>query len=332
VSETGHADIVDFDASVAGQRRRDRFREALGEPIEKLRSRYAEDTRRVREEQFQRTDHVVFVLHGIRDTGGWRAALAEKIEALGKGEVTVRRPAYPFFPMAPFLLANRRQRFVRMFVDWYTEALTNYPRAKVSFVGHSNGTYMAARALLQYGAVRLHRVVFAGSVVPRSYPWDRIIEQQHRVTAVRNYLASADWVVAIFPRLFELVAELTGLRSFGIGDIGSAGFDGFLDATGNQGEVRVAGRHSAAVAPRHHEDIAAFVVTGARAATGAALPPSALVSLASRLCWLVWLALLAAVAVALWFGAPWIAALLGVSAPLVAIGLGLLLLLLLNTV
>jgi hypothetical protein len=113
VSETGHADIVDFDASVAGQRRRDRFREALGEPIEKLRSRYAEDTRRVREEQFQRTDHVVFVLHGIRDTGGWRAALAEKIEALGKGEVTVRRPAYPFFPMAPFLLANRRQRFVR---------------------------------------------------------------------------------------------------------------------------------------------------------------------------------------------------------------------------
>ena len=88
----------------------------------------------------------------------------------------------------------------------------------ISYIGHSNGTYLPASALKRYLAARFDRLVFAGSVVPTSYHWGGLIPQ--RVGGVMNLVASADWVVGIFPGVFE---------RFGWGDIGRAGHDGFTD-------------------------------------------------------------------------------------------------------
>ena len=99
--------------------------------------------------------HVVFLVHGIRDLGGWRAALGHALKECSRS-IEIRTPAYAYFPMVAFLLFNLRQRYVRWFMDRYTEDIAVDPaNTIVSFVGHSNGTYVAARALRDYQTLRL---------------------------------------------------------------------------------------------------------------------------------------------------------------------------------
>ena len=65
-------------------------------------------------------------------------------------------------------------------------------------------------------------------------------QERPQVQAVRNYVGTEDWVVALFPRLFELpvAAWLTN-------PIGSAGFNGFNEAPGVDNVRFVQGAHSA---------------------------------------------------------------------------------------
>ena len=173
---------------------------------------------------------IVFVLHGIRDYGSWARQLSQQIATEGKrlGVPVKAVPArYTRFPMGPFLLFSDRQDHVRWFMDQYTELLAQFPRAEVDFIGHSNGTYSLASALLQDKTLKVGNVYFAGSVVPQRYPWSMLLRDA-RVGHVRNVVAAGDWVVALFPRLFEQVAEWRGVeRLSGAFDIGAAGFRGF---------------------------------------------------------------------------------------------------------
>lgn len=307
VVQTGHAEIVRFDDPPFGKRRRQIFVDALTAPEATLREKYRPDHDRAVARQDRKPEsHVVFIMHGIRDTGYWTQQLADEFRQRDPG-VGVRTAKYRYFPMAAFLVLGARQRYVRWFMDLYTEEIAKSPHAQVSYVGHSNGTYIVAKALEKYATLRLHRVVFAGSVVPRSFEWTRWIEGERRVGAVRNFVAAGDWVVAIFPRFFELMMELTGLRA--LGDIGSAGFNGFEDRHGNEFEQRVRGSHGGALVAANFGPIAEFVLRGR-----AELPeqvkelrPAPLVGLGSRLCWLIWLGLAAAiVGVGVWSTA-WVA-------------------------
>lgn len=176
---------------------------------------------------------IVFILHGIRDYDTWGLDLKRLIDAeLGAdSDTAVVVPRYGYFPMAPFLLWSDRQEKVRWFMDEYTEAVAQYPLARqFDFIGHSNGTYILASALQRYRTFSVSDVYFAGSVVPQRYPWASLVRQE-RVHRVRNVVATKDWVVAIFPRLFEQIAEWGGYASDpGALDIGAAGFRGFQDA------------------------------------------------------------------------------------------------------
>ncbi len=335
VLESDHLSIARFDDTPVGRRRKSAFTEALAQSVTRLQSRYRAETASVKEGQHEkRREHLVFILHGIRDIGGWRSGIEKSIKALNPA-VDVKRPGYKYMPMLPFLFIGARQKYVRDFVDWYTEELARYPRTKISIFGHSNGTYIAANALRKYQAIRLHRIAFAGSVLPRAFPWDSIIREQHRATAVLNYLASADWVVAIFPRLLELVTEITGFRRLGFGDIGTGGFNGFQESSGNEKEIRyVRGTHSAALKSVHHASIAEFLVNGkVRSDENALVKKQSLaVVLSSKLCWLIWIALAAAPVALGWFLIPYLTNLLSVSPLLVGLGYAGLLLLLLYTI
>ena len=133
--------------------------------------------------------------------------------------------------MAPFLLWSDRQQKVRWFMDQYTEVRAQYPLAETfDFIGHSNGTYILASALQKYRTLKVHDIYFAGSVVPQRYPWSDLVRKQ-RVRRVRNVVATNDWVVAIFPRVFEQIAEWRGRADNPeLLDIGAAGFRGFQEA------------------------------------------------------------------------------------------------------
>ena len=173
-------------------------------------------------------------------------------------------PTYGYFPILPFLLALGQAPEGRVVHGPNTSsALAQYPNTDFHYVGHSNGTYLAARSLKDYPALRFKNVLFAGSVVRCDFPWVDLVNEG-RVARLQNIVAAGDWVVAWFPRSVEWI------RAF---DLGGAGFDGFDDGRLGRPEITdyayVRGGHGAGIIEARWPDIARFVVGGAPYA----LPP-----------------------------------------------------------
>lgn len=200
--------------------------------------------------------HVAMIVHGIRDHGFWTPKLARRLQALADQNRNIAcrtvTSSYGFFPMGPFLSRTARLRRVEWFMDQYVECRARFPRAKISFIGHSNGTYLLARALELCPALRFEAVVFAGSVVRPNYDWITPLGRG-QVRRVLNYVATRDLIVAAFPKF------LGRLRVF---DLGSAGHDGFLEEPPVQNVRFAPGGHDAAIRREHWDDIAAFVLAG----------------------------------------------------------------------
>lgn len=311
-ADTGHAEVAQLEDSPdeekeAVDERRRVLTIALTQPatvIQQIAERYepGEDLRPV---------HMVFIRHGIRDFGDWTDRLGRTIKDL-RPDVEIDSSKYTYFGMGPFLFFNARQHNVRELVDTYTEKLAQYPNATFSFVGHSNGTYILASALQRYHSVQLDRVVFLGSVAPRAYDWSKLAKAQ-QVKGVVNVVGSADWVVAIFPRMLETLGEIADAQPAGMFDIGAAGFRGFSkipDDFGATGSRRVSkrpddfrnikyaeGAHSAGFGDelRNGEAIGRYVLrlSDDVALVNTVQDPSPVVDLLSRLCIMVWVLLVA---------------------------------------
>lgn len=265
VPMSGHINILEMDDSTIGVRRGQIFAQALVSVADDLKTDSVRPGDLMPQPVDSSVTDVVFVIHGIRDRGYWTEKIGRTVKRLGRHSSRVfqtETSSYGYFAMLPFALPWTRKSKVEWLMDEYTEDLALYPNADFSFVGHSNGTYLLAKALKDYPACHFKRVVFAGSVVPTWYDWKSLFDS-NRVEAVLNYVATADWVVALFPKGFE---------QLGLQDLGSAGHDGFSAAV-NPGlsEVKfVAGHHSAALAESNWESIANFIVNGK-----VAVPPSA---------------------------------------------------------
>ena len=304
VPGTGHSNAGNFHEPDFGPRRRDRFVRALTWPINELKqdSQYIPPSDNPPEELGNRdrpvTD-VVFVIHGIRDWGGWTTEMSRSIDRIASEHdlsVNVIAPAYERFPMFGFLMGWERRKKVEWFVNAYTRAFAAHPDARFHFIGHSNGTYLLAKSLELYEMMQVDRVAFAGSVVRRDYPWDKLI-RQGRAQAVRNDRAADDIVVAVFPRFFELLKEATRIH---LGDIGGAGVFGFQDDAGRDHEVLIRGGHGAAVESENHASLARYVLgldekpkLDEAMAEKEAKRISAKTEWLARFCWLIWLGLAA---------------------------------------
>ena len=212
---------------------------------------------------------LVFVVHGIRDKGFWTQKIARTIKRQAPAGTRFESwtESYGYFAMLPFLFRNVRQRKVEWLMDRYAEARARFPNAAFHYVGHSNGTYLAAQALQDYPAARFKRIVFAGSVVRCDYDWKALMQPTPsapagRVGQVLNYVATTDWVVALFPK------ALQPWRWF---NLGGAGHDGFAQAAAG-GPVHqvtyIEGAHGAGHDETHWNDIARFIVTGKPPALG----------------------------------------------------------------
>jgi pimeloyl-ACP methyl ester carboxylesterase len=263
---SGHLSVIQMDDTPEGKGRQAVFAKALIAPLETLSSDGVVPEDLLREERLDVTD-VIFVIHGIRDLGYWTSKVADQIQKLGaqrKAVYVKETSTYGYFPMLSFLLPWKRRAKVEWLMDQYAEDLALYPNADFSFVGHSNGTYLLAKALKEYPCCHFKHVVFAGSVVRTDYDWAAVL-QEGRVQRVLNYVATADWVVALFPKVLQLLRF----------DVGSAGHDGFADtaATPQNWQVKfVPGGHAAALDERNWRSIAQFIVDGTPPA-----PPSYLI-------------------------------------------------------
>jgi hypothetical protein len=218
-------------------------------------------------------DHVVFIIHGIRDNGFWTKRIAREIKAEGRSLGQVIRapsPSYGFFSMWDFINPWGREDATYWFLERYAEAKRLWPGAPVSFVGHSNGTFIAARALEICPMLALERVAFAGSVVRTDYRWANEPagagngKQRRRgrvADAVLNLVATRDMVVACLPGAFQRL----GLRGLGVGGAGAAGFRRIPpQASGPRVHnfEYIAGGHGAGVAEPMWRDLARFIVHG----------------------------------------------------------------------
>ncbi|MBK1632636.1 hypothetical protein CKO31_18190 [Thiohalocapsa halophila] len=213
---------------------------------------------------------VVFIIHGIRDNGFWTKRVAREVKALARsrrGAVRAPTPTYGYFSLRDFIVPWGRRDATYWFLEKFAEIRIRYPDAPVSFIGHSNGTYLAAHALELSPFVALRRVVFAGSVVRTSFDWARF---GARVGEVLNLVASRDRVVAYMPGAFERL----GLGRLGV-DVGGGGFEGFTASEGSATPTAdgspspkvhnfrfVAGDHGAGVSESMWRDLAAFALEG----------------------------------------------------------------------
>jgi hypothetical protein len=329
--DTGHRDIAEMIARKSTSYRAALIREAVaGDP-----STLPVDAT-VTCPQDPAPTRLVFILHGIRDYADWGERLADEIALAARTanvRLAVEPPKYGWFPMAPFLLQPDRQRKVRWFMDQYTDAISRYPNAReIDFIGHSHGTYLLGSALTRYRTITIRNAYLAGSVLPQRFPWEQFVPG--RVHAVRNVVASRDWVVGIFPRLLEQVAEWSGVESVtGALDLGAAGFRGFQRLAG--GAVRnikfAEGGHGVGVdvsCVDTRKALVAFAIDGTAAAAEDQLVrafqkadgPAAWSDWASRLCWILWVLLVLAVGTSIvfawrtrrWLGIAWLALIIGI--------------------
>jgi pimeloyl-ACP methyl ester carboxylesterase len=297
VPHSSHASIVETDDPIYGASRRDAFAEALTANGRALHSRSVHPSDSMRPPPRYDVTDVVFVIHGIRDMGYWTHKVARMIQR--EGAVTSRlfatvTASYGYFPLLPFLLPSRRRQKVLWLVDQFVAAKAAYPKAEFSFVGHSHGTYLLAKALRDYPEVAFKHVVFAGSVVPCQYPWvDQL--RRGRVTNILNYVATADWVVAFFPKVFQILR---------LQDLGAGGHDGFSCSDPALHQLTyLRGQHGAALVEDNWEAIARFVVHGTtEIGTGCEIEPrrNRLVETLGRVPYLVWAFLVTAVGFGGW--------------------------------
>jgi pimeloyl-ACP methyl ester carboxylesterase len=262
VPQTDHKNILELKCSAAALQRAKIVEKALTSDRPALAS-FAIDPARLTDE-IEAIDHdvenTVFVIHGIRDDGFWTHRVAEHIRRAGtrKGTKYLFRgwtATYGYFAMLPFILPWVRTEKVEWFMDQYVSAFSRFPQSNFHYVGHSNGTYLAAKAFDDYPAFHLQNVLFAGSVVRKNFPWASLVDQG-RVNRFQNIVASGDCVVAFLPKSLEYLGF----------DLGGAGFDGFVDANQRPGRISelkyVRGGHGAGIMEDHWEQIAAFIARG----------------------------------------------------------------------
>ena len=217
-------------------------------------------------------EHIVFVMHGIRDDGYWTHRIAKAVKEAAAGNRIERdavepalalkslvslTPTYGYFPMGSFIMPWVRQQKVEWFMDLYVDVKARFPKATMHFVGHSNGTYLAAKSLHDYKAARFGRVYFAGSVVNPEFDWKKMADER-RIWRFHNARGATDWVVALLPKSLEYFS-----------DLGGGGFDGFAQIRKDSQKLTQSvhyakGGHGGAIDERHWGEIASFIVAGSK--------------------------------------------------------------------
>jgi pimeloyl-ACP methyl ester carboxylesterase len=168
---------------------------------------------------------LVITVHGIRTFGQWQRRLETVTHAAASArgdEVTFKHKHYGYFSVIKFLNPWSRWAEVRRFSDELAALLgggAGTPYDRVCLVGHSFGTHIIAHALQRLprdGLRKVDTIVLAGSVLPKLFPWPRLLGS--RVVRLVNDCGTNDDILPV-----------NALLPLGSGVAGRNGFDGIED-------------------------------------------------------------------------------------------------------
>lgn len=284
-----------LDQALKGEIERDDIAETEAQRVRNGHLTSLETVTGMRSKQDEPISMIVLPVHGIRDNHDWCNHFRHKLQrSLTSGRALCPSTSYGHLSILRFLLFPTRRRVVRWFVDLYTESVASVgdPTIPVHFVGHSNGTYLLARAMLDYEAVVIDRAVLTGSVVRRNFPWNDL-RNQNRIGYLRNERAATDLIVGVFPGFYQQLSNLLP-GSHSILDIGNGGLWGFDDPPVGQDVERfyLDGGHGAGVREQNLQHLVDFVLDRPEKEREFVPQVPTWAKLLSNLAWLVWLVIL----------------------------------------
>lgn len=215
-------------------------------------------------ERINTVKHVVIVLHGIRDSGFWAKRIAHRIKEQhrsgNKDEILsllrVVSLSYGYFSLWDFLRPGGRRHAVEWFQNVYADITALYPNAEVSFVGHSNGTYLGTHAL-QCERLTYRYLVLAGSVV-RSDFWDKkgkSWQWKKKVGRLLNLQGVDDWIVGLLPGGIETI-PIVG-KWMDLGGLGAYGNPWIKE---DIEQIKLVGDHGAGIMDKGWDNLAKFLL------------------------------------------------------------------------
>ena len=144
--------------------------------------------------KFDGPKNVVIVMHGIRaNNKTWVTKVKQLIQATWPG-VTAIGVEHEYLSALRFAIPITRRQHLSWFQDVYSEALANNPQAAISYIGHSNGTYLLGQSLRDIPGMRFEHAALAGSVLPRDFDWKTCIAR-NQVKRLRVDGSNRDWPV-----------------------------------------------------------------------------------------------------------------------------------------
>ncbi len=137
---------------------------------------------------------VVVTVHGVMTRGKWQKDLTPY---LARYNLIPYHLDYGFFGVWFFLLPFTREPKVGWLQRQLDTIIEKERCERVSVIAHSFGTYLTTEVLSREPTQkRFDRIVLTGSIVLEGYDWANHFANR-RVFAVRNEIATKDWVVGL---------------------------------------------------------------------------------------------------------------------------------------
>lgn len=156
-----------------------------------------------------KSKHVLVLVHGIRTAAVWHELVEEVFEHT---EIRVIPIGYEYHDIVRFTLPFGREKTVHFVQDQLRQIRADFPKANISLIAHSYGTYIVSRILNSSSGYHFNKIIFCGSIVDAKFKWGHIQEAPDRLNFLNEVGFRDVWPV------------LAKSFSWGYGTSGSFGF------------------------------------------------------------------------------------------------------------
>lgn len=138
-------------------------------------------------------DHVIILLHGMNTLAAWQQTMKEELES--NENIKVLPFSYGFYgPFKFFFPKKFKHEPIEEIKKNIAVAFKRNPKSKFSLVAHSFGSFVTSEILSLDESIgsRISNIILCGSIVKRTYAWERFPEE----LLILNEVGSSDiWPV-----------------------------------------------------------------------------------------------------------------------------------------